>query len=189
LTWNKARVTQNTVNLWTVIRQASHRIPLLQFINSRYSVWCLPYSRSQVHGILCDACLITVHEFTVFCVTLALFQVKSSELMNCNKVIITQNTVNLWTLIRPASQRIPWTCELCNSQVHGILCDACLIPGPKFTVFCVMLVLLQFIISRYSGWCLPYYSSQVHGILCDAGLISWCELMNWNETIFTQNIV
>ena len=52
-------------------------IALLQFISLRYSVWRLPYSRSQVHGILCDACLITIHKFTVFCVMLALLQFAS----------------------------------------------------------------------------------------------------------------
>jgi hypothetical protein len=77
---------------------------VLQFTSSQYCVCCLPYHSSQVHGILCDACLIKIHKFTVFCVLFAL--------VNCNQAGITQNTVNLWIVIRQASHRIPWTYEL-----------------------------------------------------------------------------
>jgi hypothetical protein len=110
-------------------------LALFQVTSSRYSVWCLFYHCSYVHGILCDACLITVHKFTVFCVMLDLLQFICSRYsvwcltyyssyvhgilcdaclitMNCNKASITQNTVNKWTVIRQASHRILWTCDL-----------------------------------------------------------------------------
>ena len=61
-----------------------------------------------------------------------------------------------------------WCLSYYSLQVHGILCDACLFAGHRFTVFCVMLGIVHFTSSRYYVWCLPYYSSQVHSILCDA---------------------
>jgi hypothetical protein len=153
---NQAGITQNTVNLWWCLSYASSQVRgilfdaclitvhmftvfcvmfvLLQFTSSRYSVWCLPYYSSYVHGILRNAFLMTFHKFTVFCVKFALLQIISSwysvwclsyyssqvhgilweyrELVNCNKASVTQNTVNLWTVIRQTAHRIPWTCEL-----------------------------------------------------------------------------
>jgi hypothetical protein len=130
-------------------------LALFQITSSRYSVWCLPYSRSQVHGILCDACLITVHEFTVFCVILALFQVKSWHnsvwcLSYYNLQVhgipgekFTVFCGALFLLQCISSQYSVWRLPYSRSKAHSIMCDACHITVHKFTLFCVMLALFQ----------------------------------------------
>jgi hypothetical protein len=102
----------------------------------------MPYSRSQVHGILCDACPITFQKFTVFCVTLALFPVTSSQYsVGCLPYPGHKFTVLCVMLA---------LLQFISSRYSAILCDVCLIPGHKFTVCGVMHVLLEFISSRYS---------------------------------------